>query len=265
MRICKCLCAAIALGVIACYANNGYASEPNLSLKEKVALRMASAPGNAAIQDSAVKEIEKGKVTLKKAGASGKYAQGVLVQNFALNDDSQEANNVNMVGVNNANMEVNNTNAGNQNQLSEAEKREKEIEEKLREINSRNSADPNANAIKWWTPKKLPKDDSSKESDKTNEDNPGPGKNDGWTDCWDLNCCCCCCTCPPTYPYVIDANGCDCGFNETESNFGCYDFGYGYIDDCPCSFDCDEICKPARPCPVRSVVSRVISRVGVRR
>ena len=239
MKICKCLCAAIALGVIACYANNAYASEPNLSLNEKVALRMASAPGNAAIQDSAVKEIEKGKVTLRKANASGKYAQGADVTFFGLNDDSEET----------------------QEQLGSAEK----------EINSRTSDTPNANAIKWWTPTSLKKDgpgDKGPGDKGPGDKGPGDkgsgtgvGEGGGWIDCWDPICCCCC-VCQPVYPYVTGSTDCGCGSYEIGCDAGCYDFGCGYIDDYPCSYECDEICGSARPCRVRTTISRVISRVG---
>ena len=245
MRICKCLCAAIALGVIACYANNGYASEPNLSLKEKVALRMASAPGNAVIQDSAVKEIEKGKVTLRKANASGKYAQGALVQNFALNDDSQET----------------------QEQLNKAEDLLQGAQERLEELNKQiNSRDPNANAIKWYTPTNLKKDnDHDGKGSKT-----GAGEDGGWIDCFDPICCgcgycyCCCCSCQPVSPYVIVSNGCGCGSFETGvgcGDCGDCDSGFGHVDDCSCTLDCGEVCSPARPCLGLPVLNRVVGRV----
>ena len=255
MKICKCLCAAIALGVIACYANNAYASEPNLSLKEKVALRMASAP--------------EGKVTLRKASASGKYAQGADVTFFGLNDDSKEMGN------------------DSEERLRKFEADEKRIDKNQKklnyEIDSRDSFDPNANSIKWWTPTRLKKDgsysgndgrksgsDSGNGGQKTGSDNGNGGQKTGsdngyggWIIGWDPICCCCCCSCQPLiYPYVIGATDCGCGSYETGCDAGCYDFGCGYIDDYPCSYECDETCGSARPCRVRSTISRVISRVG---
>lgn len=199
---------------------------------------IAAASSAFAKSPTAVVAIQNGKAMLKKAIETGKYAQDGNVQNFGLNDDSEDIL---------AQIEEG------KKKLAELKKNKAELGKKLGiQVDSRDSSDPDANAIKWYKPTNL-KDNSS--TSPGTDGSSGKVLPPGWIDCIDSLYWCNCYwyPCTPIYPCGVFDDGCGCNS---------YEMGCEFVDDCSCSLDCGLLCEPGRPCRVRSAIGRVFSRVG---